>query len=218
MRKYFSTGLVILLPVALTAVIVVFFINLLTKPFQGFVEEMLRYYNLFGSPFLFLSADQVFRLVSKIVILIVLFLFILLMGLIGRWVLIHYFIRVGDFFLHRIPFVNKIYKACQDVVHTLLSPQATSFQQVVLIPFPSQQGLSIGLISQDSIPVESIDGHEKRISVFVPGTPNPMMGFMLMFEQKDVIFLDMSVNDAVTFILSCGVILDTWKPRNGNGQ
>lgn len=207
MKKYFTTGLVILLPTALTLLIVIFLINLLTKPFQGVVEAILRHYQLVGRPFLFLSVDQVIHLVSKFLVLMTVVGVIFLIGLIARWFFVKLFFRFGDFIFHRIPLVNKIYKACKDVVETLFSPSATTFSKVVLVPFPHKKTLSIGLISRDTLPVESVD-HARLLSVFVPGTPNPMMGFMLMYRPEDVILLDMSVNDALKFILSCGVMVD----------
>ena len=85
MKKYFITGLVILLPVALTLAIVVFIFNLLTVPFLGMVKAIFDHYDLFAKGFLFLNAEQIENLAAKLLILISLLFITLGLGLIARW-------------------------------------------------------------------------------------------------------------------------------------
>jgi uncharacterized membrane protein len=138
-------------------------------------------------------------------VLILIFLFIITMfiGAVTRWYVIRYMIRLGDYILHRIPFVNSIYKTSQDVMATLFSSNKRAFKQVVLVPFPDPQNLSLGLITRNSIP--GLDDPD-RMAVFVPTTPNPTSGFLLLFKRQEVTYLDMTVEDAFKYILSCGVI------------
>jgi uncharacterized membrane protein len=203
-KQNFTTGLVILLPIALTFFIANFFLNLLTKPFAGFIHSIVTHFSLQNYYILFFNLQDILLFLSKILILGILFLLILLIGYIGQWFFVHYFIRLGDKIFHQIPFFNKIYKACQDVVHTLFSPRSTSFSQVVLVPFPHSKLWSIGLITRD---VTLDENGNKLVSVFVPGTPNPVMGFMLMYRHDQVILSNMSVEDALKFVVSCGVIV-----------
>lgn len=207
MKKYFVTGLALLLPAVFTILIVSFVINLLTHPFLGTAVSIFTYYDIFNKPFLFFSGPTVLIVTSKILILIALAILIFLVGILGQLFLLKWLGGLGDYLIHRIPFVNKIYKTTQDVVHTIFMPSQNSsnYSRVVLVPFPHPESLSIGFITNDSHRGADED-FEKRISVFVPGTPNPTMGFMLMYRSDQLIPLSMKIEDALKFIVSCGVI------------
>ena len=96
MRKYFITGLVILLPLALTIAIVLFVFNLLTQPFAGFIKSIFQHYTFFQNGFLFLNSEQVQQAISQLIILLILFFATVLIGFIARWFFIHYLIRLGE--------------------------------------------------------------------------------------------------------------------------
>lgn len=217
MKKYFLTGLVILLPVVLTIVIVRFLVNILTKPFVGVVSNALDYYGILNKQFLFFNEKQMLITSSKIIILVGLLLLAVLVGMLTRLVFIKYIARSGDFILHRIPVIKTIYKSTQDVMTTLLVKDETqpkvNFSKVVLVPFPHSKAYTMGLITnpliKDSNVVES-----DTISVFVPGTPNPAMGFMLLFARDKVIPVNLRVEDALKFIVSCGVICPSFTAVN----
>ncbi len=204
MKKLFLTGLAILLPVVVTIIVIGFIVNILTAPFLGVVEGILIHYDLLDHKFLFFSGKQVLLLSSKILILLGLVASTLLIGFVARFFFVHYLFRFGDYLIHKIPLINKIYKATQDVVHTLFNKEKTSFSQVVLVPFPHSNSYCIGLITSN---LATTGLHKDEfISVFVPGTPNPTMGFVLLFKQDQMINVDMGVDDAFKFIVSCGVI------------
>ena len=207
MRKYFITGLVILLPLAVTIMIVVFLVNFLTKPFMGLVMKMLADTPIKQIGTSFISSEQIIRTGSQIIILIALFLITLALGCIARWFLFKAFIRLGDKIIHRIPIVNKVYKTSQEIIKTLFVTDKNSFKQVVLIPFPNEDTHCIGLVSRNSPQVCQEAVQSEMVSVFVPTTPNPTTGFLLMYKKEDIIFLDMKTEDAVKYIVSCGVII-----------
>lgn len=207
-KRYFFTGLALLLPAVLTIWIMVFFINLLTRPFQNFVEEILRYYDLLDRPFLFLSAEQVLHLLSKGLVILILLAVTLIIGFLTKVFITNALIKLGDKIIHKIPVVNRIYKATQDVVQTLLKEKRQSFTQVVFVPFPHKGAYSIGMVTRDCLDEDSDEEHAGLLSVFVPATPNPTMGFMLFFRREQLIFVDMKVEDALRSIISCGVIFE----------
>lgn len=207
MKKYLITGLVILLPLALTIFVVAFIFNLLTDPFVGAFRSILNYFGLIQSDFLFFTADQAQLAVSKLMILILLFAFTWLLGFVARWFFIRYLLKIWDFIIHRIPFVSTVYRLSQDVINTIFSSRSNSFKQTVMVPFPSPGSYSIGLITRDDFPaLQSQDG-APLVAVFVPTAPNPTSGFLIAFEEKDLVYLDMKVEDAFKCIVSCGVIL-----------
>lgn len=205
MKKYFTTGLAILLPIVLTILIVTFFVNLLTNPFMGLIDNILLHYDPSYSEWL--HSSHAFRLFSQLFILVFLTVLTVLVGFFGRLFLVDYLFRLGDAIFHRLPLVNKIYKATQDVAQGLFSSSSKSFSQVVFVPFPSRESLSIGLVTKESISIEFEKEHNHFVPVFVPGTPNPSVGFMLMFNRDELIFVNMKVEDAMKFIVSCGVVM-----------
>jgi uncharacterized membrane protein len=127
-------------------------------------------------------------------------------GFLGKIFFVHYFVRFGEYVIHNIPVVNKIYKAIQDIVHTIFGHSEQRFSSVVLVPFPHSETYSIGLVTSGAIPSASDPEYHQRVSVFVPGTPNPAMGFMLLFPKDQLLPVDMEVHDALKFVISCGVI------------
>lgn len=204
-RAYFITGLAILLPAALTLLIVIFIFNLLTEPFVGIVKSILDHYNLLDSGFLFLSAEQTQRYFGRLIILVLLFFFTVGLGLLARWFFFHYLLRLWEYLLARIPFISSVYKTCNDIIQTLFAGSSTSFKQVVLVRFPSQDALAIGFVTKDNVIAL---GNEKELlaSVFVPTTPNPTSGFLMLFKKQDLTYLDMKVEEALKYVISCGVI------------
>lgn len=218
MKKYFITGLVILLPLALTLAIVVFFVNLLTGPFVDFVGALFSHYDLFQADFFFLSSVQIQLLFSRILILVFLFAFTVCLGLFARWVFFHYFIKVWDAFFHRIPFISAIYRTCQDVVKTIFTSETKSFKQVVVVPFPHKDSQSIGLVTSENLPDYTNRGGKRLVAVFVPTTPNPTSGFLMLFRPEDLIYLDLRIEEALKFIISCGVLQPTFVNEMKKGQ
>lgn len=205
MKKNFLSGLAVLLPVVLTAAIVMFFINILTKPFLGLVQSTFEGLGLLDKSFLFLSGQQIVTLTSKLLVLITLVLSTLFIGFLAQHLFLDKLLERVNRFIHRIPIVNKIYKAFQEVMSTFFTGKNTSFSQVVLIPYPHAETYSIGLITNDELPKGTDENKEKLISVFVPGTPNPTMGFSLLYKKEELIFVEMKVDDALKFLFSCGV-------------
>lgn len=205
MKKNFLTGLAILLPVVLTAMIVMFFVNLLTKPFLELVNEIFRESGLLGK-IPVISSPQAIYIISKILILCFLVFTTLLIGFFIQHLFANYFFHAFDKLIHKIPVVNKIYKSLQEVMHTLFTSENKTFSQVVLVPFPQEKAYCIGFVTKESLPEGTDKEHLGLISIYIPGTPNPMMGFNFLYTRNQVIFINMKVDDALKFIISCGVM------------
>lgn len=207
MKKYFITGLVILLPLAVTIALAIFIVNFLTQPFIGFVTDFLQGTNIVKRGFLFLSPEKVIRYLSQLLILVSLFLFTILLGMFARWVFFKTLIHYSDKLLHRIPLVNKVYKTSQEIIKTIFVTDKSSFKQVVMVPFPKEGTFVLGLISRESPKIcQEGAGGVKLYSVLIPTTPNPTTGFLLMYREDEIKFLDMKPEDAIKYIVSCGVI------------
>jgi uncharacterized membrane protein len=200
MKRHFITGLVILLPLVITLAILLFLVNVLTEPFVDLVSPL-----LLQIPFLPPSA-QLIRYGSKLVILIFLFIFTLGLGAITRWFLLNLLLSWGNKLLHKIPLINTVYKTIQDIIKTLFASDNTCFKQVVMVPFPSPDVYVLGLVAKPSPSVCCNAAQEELISVFIPTTPNPTTGFLLMFKASDLRPVSLSTEEALKYIISCGVI------------
>lgn len=206
LKKSFITGLVIWLPIALTATVMMIVVNFLTKPFVGMASQILSNYEFWKNGFLFLNGDQLLLYGSQGMILLMLMLFTVAVGVLARWLFLHSLINMGTRILDYIPFVNTVYRISRDVISTLLQTQTDAFRKPVIVPFPNPNIYSLGLITRSSPDRFSEAVKDELISVFVPTTPNPTSGFLLMMKEEDVTQLDMPIEDAIKFIISCGVI------------
>jgi uncharacterized membrane protein len=212
MKKNFITGFAILLPLIITIAVIIFIVNLLTKPFMGIVSELLSNWGIVNRGFLFLSPEQALRYGSQLLILFCLFLVTLLIGIVARFFIVKSLFHIGDRLISRIPLVNTVYQTTQDIIKTLFVSDKGSFKQVVLVPFPNPGSYVLGLISRESPVSCSRSADQELISVLVPTTPNPTTGFLLMLPKKDLIFVSMRPEDAIKYIVSCGVVIPQDSP------
>jgi uncharacterized membrane protein len=204
MKKYFLTGLVTLLPLALTIAVVTFMINLLTKPFIGIATELFSHLAI--PSFGIFTSEQVITAISQLIILMALFLFTFLLGMVARWFLFHSLLKGGDRILYRIPLVNKVYKTTKDIIQTLFTSKKDSFKQVVMIPFPTKHCYCLGLITRQAPKTCQESSKTVMVTVFIPTTPNPTTGYLLVCPSSELIHLQMKSEDAIKYIVSCGAI------------
>ena len=206
MKKYFLTGLLILLPLVLTIAIVIFMVDFLTQPFIGVVTPLVKKFIPLNHSILFLHPDEIIRYGSKVLILISLFVTTIFLGMVARWFFVKYLISIGDKILHKIPLVNKVYKTSQEIIKTLLVTDKDSFKQVVLVPFGNDSCYVLGLVSRDS-PSSCKQACQKNlVSVLMPTAPNPTTGYLFLHEKEKLIYVDMKTEEAIKFIVSCGVV------------
>ena len=119
----------------------------------------------------------------------------------GQW-----WLRQGNRLLNKIPIVKSIYNSVKQVSDTLFSSSGQAFREAVLVQYPRQGVWTIAFITgKPSGEVASHLGNE-LVSVYVPTTPNPTSGFLLMMPRADVVALDMSVDEALKYIISMGVV------------
>ncbi|MBE0541888.1 MAG: DUF502 domain-containing protein [Verrucomicrobia bacterium] len=138
-----------------------------------------------------------------------------LISLVGRFAR-HYLgkklIQWADLALMRVPLLNKIYGAIKQINQAFTSSKTSSFKQVVLVEFPRAGVYSVGFITGAQHGEVQHKTQEKVVSVFVPTTPNPTTGFIVLVPEKDVTKLDMSVADGIKFIISLGSVAPDYAP------
>jgi len=186
LRNYFITGVVVLIPIGFTLY--------LSKILIGISSKLIPK-NL--NPNHYLPFD-----IPGIEILISLLLITLVGGLslsfFGRRIL-----KLIDDLFKRIPFLRTVYSAIVQMTETF-SKKDDDKKSVVLIEYPRKDVWAVGFATKKNIGEMADKTNKKLINVFVPTTPNPTSGFLLMFPIDDVIFLDMTFEEASKFIVSAG--------------
>ena len=210
LRNYFLTGLVIAAPISITIYLTWSFVNAVDR----FVKPLIpRVYNPetylpFGLPGL--------GLIFAVFFLIL--LGFLTASFIGRTI-----VGFGESVVDGMPFVRTIYRALKQIFETVLSQTNNSFQLVGLLEYPRKGVWAIVFVSTDAsgeIPhkVAAHTGEEEpMMAVFMPSTPNPTTGFLMMVPEKDVVILDMSVEEAAKFVISAGLVTPDYVPQGDDG-
>ena len=188
-KKYFITGLLIWVPLVIT----LWVLGLLVNTLESVVPTFLSPQALFGRDI------PGFRV--GVVIVVVLVTGILAANFLGRGI-----VRLWENILGRIPLVRSIYNSVKQVSDTLLAPNGQAFRQAVLVQYPRHGSWTIGLLTgTPSGEVAKLLPGE-HVSVYIPTTPNPTSGFFLMMPRSEVQPLEMSVDAALKYIVSMGVV------------
>lgn len=194
LKTIFLAGLAVIIPVGITLYILFFLIDVMDSLLNviphSYQPDTLLQFHLPG-----------------LGIIVTVFL-VLVCGLIVRSYIGKALVRLGENFVEKIPVVRSIYQAVKQVAHSMLMDKSRSFKKAVLIEFPRRGLYSVGFItgSPDGEIKEKIGG-DNYISVFVPTTPNPTSGFFMVVPMDELIFLDMSVEEAFTLIISAGIVI-----------
>jgi uncharacterized membrane protein len=134
------------------------------------------------------------------------------MGLLTRYYIGKRLVEWLDGTMLRVPLLNKIYGTIKQVNEAFSTGKRTSFKTVVLVEFPREGMQSIGFLTSEQHDEVQMKAKEKVVCVFVPTTPNPTSGFLLLVPERKVIKLDMSVADGIKYIISLGSISPEYAP------
>jgi uncharacterized membrane protein len=201
LRNYFLTGLILVGPIYITINLTWWFVNWVDDAMRPFIPVGLR-----------TETYLPFR-VPGYGVIIALFALTLLgfltAGLVGRTL-----VDFSDRLLNRMPIVRPIYKTMKQIFETLFSKTGSSFRRVGLVEFPAGMW-SLVFLSQPPSPDMSHQLPEPDyVGAFLPCTPNPTTGFFFYVRRKDVIDLDISVESAMTLIMSAGMV----QPNGADAQ
>jgi len=120
--------------------------------------------------------------------------------------------------VRRIPVVGAVYAGAKTFSETVLTDKGTSFKQVLIVEFPRKGAWSVGFLTAENLEEVRARTGEDMISVFVPTTPNPTTGFIIVVKRSEVVFLDMSVDEAFKMILTLGVVAPKWHKQPSDGR
>ena len=192
MKKYFITGLLIWIPLAITFMVLAWIIGTLDAILLWLpVEHQPSRYIGFNIPGVGVVASL---------------LIIFFTGLIAANVLGQKLVRLWEALLSRIPVVKSIYYSVKQVSDTLFSSSGQAFRKALLVQYPREGAWTIAFLTGQPGGDAANHLHGDYVSVYVPTTPNPTSGFFLMMPREDVIELDMSVDEALKYIISMGVV------------
>ena len=203
LRTSFLTGIVVIAPVALT----IWLIWSVIGWFDGFVlpfvpdayrpEEILN--TIFGYDL---------KLNIRGVGVVVFLVFATLVGWLAKGLIGRSFIKYAENLVNRMPVVRSFYSGIKQIAETVFAQQERSFEKACMIEYPRKGIWAIGFISTTA-KGEIADRNSSNgtmVSVFVPTTPNPTSGFLLFFPKKDIIELDMSIENAAKLVISAGLV------------
>jgi uncharacterized membrane protein len=193
-RNYFLTGLVVAGPVAITAY--------LTWSFITWVDDFVR-------PFI----PPVYRPETYLpwpipgTGLVIAFFALTLLGFLTANLVGRTLVELGEGLLNRMPIVRPVYKTMKQIFETLFSKEGSSFRKVALVEFPAPRMWSLVFLSQPpNAELAAKLPSDEHISCFLPCTPNPTTGFFFYVPRKDLIELDISVENAMTLLISAGMV------------
>jgi uncharacterized membrane protein len=196
LRRYLVAGILVWLPLGVTIVIVRFLIGLMDKslvliPRQYHPEELLG----IGIPGLGVILTVILLLVTGV----------LTANFVGRS-----FLKGWESLLDRIPVARSIYSAAKNFAEIVFSDSGNAFSKVLLVEYPRKGIYTITFQTASEIGEIQARTGEDVVACFVPTTPNPTSGFIIVVPKKDTIELDMEVDEAVKLVMSLGVVIPKW--------
>lgn len=192
-RANFLTGLVVIAPIVVTVYLTWAFITFVDGQIVPLVPAI---YN----PATYIETDiPGFGVV-------VFLLFTSVVGYLARKVVGKQLIRFGENLVNRLPLVRSIYNAMKQIAETVLTQSQSSFNKACMIEYPRRDLWAIAFVSTDTRGEIAQRAGQEMISVFLPTTPNPTSGFLLFVPKKDVVILDMTVEEAAKLIISAGLV------------
>ncbi|MFZ0257346.1 MAG: DUF502 domain-containing protein [Gammaproteobacteria bacterium] len=199
-RKYLIAGLLVWLPLGVTVLVVKLLVDIMDRtvlllPPAWRPDALLGFY-----------IPGVGLLLSLLIILLT---GITVANLLGRRM-----VSLWEGLLARIPLVRTIYSAVKQVVETVLSANGKSFRKVVLVEYPRRGMWCLALQTAERLGEVQAKTGADVVAVFLPTTPNPTSGFVILVPRNDVVELDMTVDDGLKLIISLGVVVPEWPQRS----
>ena len=200
MKKYLIAGLLVWLPLAITVWVLSWLLGVLDGVFASLLSltQAVLPASLHG------SIEQLRHIPGLGVIVLGVAMFVtgvFVTNIFGQW-----WVRQWDRVMHKIPIVKSIYSSVKQVSDTLFSSNGNAFREAVLVQYPRQGSWTIAFVTgKPGGEVASMLPGE-FVSVYVPTTPNPTSGFFLMMPRADVVVLKMSVDEALKYVISMGVV------------
>lgn len=184
-NKYFISGVLVVVPIILTYIVLKFLFETLDGILQPLINKLLGYY----IPGLGLFTTL---------------LLIILAGILTRNFFGAKIYKIGDKILVRVPIIRPIYSAAKQLLNAIAEPSISSFKETALVEYPRKGIYALGFIS-NRLKLESDKSDNNYVSVFIPSTPTPISGMVILVPENEIILLKMTVEDGIKFLVSGGV-------------
>ena len=187
LRNYFITGVLVLIPIGVTVYLTLFFVKIFSKVLPQEINP--NHYLPYSIPGLEI-------IISIIVITVIGWLSLSFLG--------KKLVKLVNDIFKKIPFLRTVYSAIGQMTQSFAQSRKSKKKSVVLVEYPRKGSWAVGFATQENTGEIASKTNKNLINVFVPTTPNPTSGFLLMFPKDEIIYLDMSFEDASKFIVSAG--------------
>jgi uncharacterized membrane protein len=201
LRNAFFSGVILVAPLCLTIFVFSWIVDFVGGHFKNlfllFVPLSLR-----DRP----GLDTVWSVLATLIVIVL----VTLLGYVSRYVFGKFFFSIGDRFIQSIPGVSAVYNTVRQIVNTFSSQSRHMFNKVVLVEFPRRGCWTIGFLTNTVQGEAQSKASVEVWTVFVPTTPNPTSGFLLMLPRSDIVELDMPVGEGMKMIISGGAVVPAW--------
>jgi len=193
LRGHFIAGTLIAAPITITAWLTVTVVDFIDYRVENLIPKQ---YN--PEQYLPFSIPGLGVIITAI--------FLVLVGMLARNFLGRFFMRIGESILDRVPVIRSLYSATKQIFETVFANQSEAFREVVMLEYPRKDIWVIGFLTGKSKGEVQSKTKNGVVNVFVPTTPNPTSGFLLFVPEKDIIRMDMSVEDGLKLVVSAGIV------------
>ena len=197
MKRYLIAGLLVWVPLGVTFIVIKFLVDLMDKVLL-LLPASYRPEALIG-----MNIPGLGVLISAVLVITT--------GMVVAHLFGNKLVDVWESLLGRIPLVRSIYVSVKQIMETVLSSEK-AFRKVLLVEYPRRGMWTLAFQGSRDIGEAQFKTGEDVVNIFVPTTPNPTSGFYIIVPRKDVIELDMSIDDGLKMIMSAGVVVPKWQP------
>lgn len=203
LRNAFISGLLLIAPVGVTIFAVVFLVTKIGEPasgvlFPGVIDE---------------EAQDYVRLAVYALSTLAVACIITLLGMFSKLLIGRFLVQTFDRLVSNLPFVKTVYLTVKQIVDTFSQQNTAVFQRAVLLEFPRRGLWALGFLTGSTKGETQARTSKELLNVFVPTTPNPTSGFLVMVPREEVIYLEMSVSEGMKLIISGGAVVPKYPPE-----
>lgn len=192
-RKYLIAGILVWVPLFVTLLAIRFMVSFFDKALD-LLPKAYRPAEMFG-----VHIPGLGLIFTLIVVFVT--------GVLVTNFLGHKLVHWWELLVNRIPLVRSIYSAVKQVLHTVFAAQGEAFRKVLLIEYPRKGLWSIAFLTSRAFQAAADSSGQELVTIFVPTTPNPTSGFLMMIPKHEIIELDVSVDDALKMVVSLGIVV-----------
>ncbi|MDD3180186.1 MAG: DUF502 domain-containing protein [Opitutaceae bacterium] len=201
LRNAFLSGLLLLAPLAVTWLVFSWLIERVggaSRPVLFFFlpENLLQH--------------RMWAILWDVLATLIVIILVTALGYLSRYVFGRYFVGLAERFLQNVPGVGTVYNTVREIVDTFSTKNRSAFSRVVLIEYPRKGCFAIGFLTNETHGEVQAKTAGRLWNVFLPTTPNPTSGFLLMLPREEIIDLEISVGDGMKLIISGGSVVPSW--------